>query len=127
MYYDGAMGRPVPTILGKVSPPVCAHVQVTSLIQAKLESDYTMEYEVTRNWQEILLGRYQFAYDLAEVKELRTISKAEACTWLRECTHYGANYRKLTVKVSGGGGGGWSRVGGRVEWGVEWGVEWSGV
>ena len=75
-------------------------LKVASLIQGKLEPDFTLDSEVERNWKEITLGRYQFDRLLKEVDIAKTITQAEVCAWLQRYTLLaGNNRRKLTVQV----------------------------
>ncbi len=75
-------------------------MKVNSLIQEKLEPDFTLENEVGRNWKEIVNKLYRFDRLLKEVEILKTITQEEVCEWLKTHTLKKlAMYRKLSVKV----------------------------
>jgi secreted Zn-dependent insulinase-like peptidase len=70
-----------------------------SVIQDKLEPDFTLESEVDRNWKEIVNQWYKFDRLQKDVEVVKTITGQEVRDWLQRYTVPGKNYRKLTVKV----------------------------
>lgn len=64
-----------------------------------LEPDFSMNEEVDRNWGEITHKWYKFDRFLLGADMLKSITLQEVCDWLRCYTHFGENYRKLTIKV----------------------------
>lgn len=69
------------------------------MIQDKLEPDFTLECEVSRNWKEIINQWYQFDRLEKDVQILKTITQEEIGDWLRRFTLPGKDYKKLTIKV----------------------------
>ncbi len=74
--------------------------QVNSLIQAKLEPDFNMETEVSRNWAEIMHREYKFDRNLLAAEILKSVTQQEVWEWLRRYTKPGPDYKRLAVRVS---------------------------
>lgn len=70
-----------------------------SLVKIKLSEDNKLGEEVSRNWNEIESGEYNFDRLHKEVEAVSTISKSQLLEFYR--THYGENERKLSVQIIG--------------------------
>ena len=70
------------------------------MIQDKLEPDFDLGTEVSRNWEEITNQWYQFDRQQKDVEIIKAITKEEMGDWLRKFTLPGKDHRKLTIQVS---------------------------